>query len=170
VELFNAEVVDDSSYRCFVQRTHHLLTPKPSLAGGAHSLITVSINLSVRYKKIHQCLSVPDNQQTHSVPTPLTRGRVVCTHCAATPAADTAAPIACGTVQDPALSSACGTGQDPRRAAEGRAAIAMPRGVLKANLPSKICETCQKPFTWRKVRPCFTPHQRLQHALKYLPP
>ncbi|KAI8464040.1 MAG: hypothetical protein J3K34DRAFT_441845 [Monoraphidium minutum] len=27
----------------------------------------------------------------------------------------------------------------------------MPRGVLKSNLPSKICESCQRPFTWRKV-------------------
>lgn len=24
------------------------------------------------------------------------------------------------------------------------------RGVKKQNLPSKICITCQKPFTWRK--------------------
>ncbi|PNW70759.1 hypothetical protein CHLRE_17g733174v5 [Chlamydomonas reinhardtii] len=27
----------------------------------------------------------------------------------------------------------------------------MPRGVKKENLPSKICATCEKPFTWRKV-------------------
>jgi hypothetical protein len=27
----------------------------------------------------------------------------------------------------------------------------MPRGVKKENLPSKVCETCQRPFTWRKV-------------------
>lgn len=27
----------------------------------------------------------------------------------------------------------------------------MPRGVLKSNLPSKICATCQRPFTWRKL-------------------
>jgi hypothetical protein len=27
----------------------------------------------------------------------------------------------------------------------------MPRGVLKQNLPSKVCETCLRPFTWRKV-------------------
>lgn len=27
----------------------------------------------------------------------------------------------------------------------------MPRGVKKENLPSKICETCNKPFNWRKV-------------------
>ncbi|EFJ45701.1 hypothetical protein VOLCADRAFT_63265 [Volvox carteri f. nagariensis] len=27
----------------------------------------------------------------------------------------------------------------------------MPRGVKKENLPSKICATCQRPFTWRKV-------------------
>jgi len=24
------------------------------------------------------------------------------------------------------------------------------RGVKKENLPSKICPTCQRPFTWRK--------------------
>lgn len=27
----------------------------------------------------------------------------------------------------------------------------MPRGVAKQNLPSKVCEVCQRPFTWRKV-------------------
>ncbi|OSX74044.1 LOW QUALITY PROTEIN: hypothetical protein BU14_0313s0030 [Porphyra umbilicalis] len=27
---------------------------------------------------------------------------------------------------------------------------AMPRGVAKANLPSKVCVTCSRPFTWRK--------------------
>jgi hypothetical protein len=27
----------------------------------------------------------------------------------------------------------------------------MPRGVDKANLPSKMCEVCKRPFTWRKV-------------------
>lgn len=27
----------------------------------------------------------------------------------------------------------------------------MPRGVLKENLPSKICVVCKRPFTWRKV-------------------
>lgn len=27
----------------------------------------------------------------------------------------------------------------------------MPRGVKKENLPSKICEVCNRPFTWRKV-------------------
>lgn len=27
----------------------------------------------------------------------------------------------------------------------------MPRGVDKANLPAKTCETCGRPFTWRKV-------------------
>lgn len=26
----------------------------------------------------------------------------------------------------------------------------MPRGVKKENLPSKVCETCERPFTWRK--------------------
>ena len=26
----------------------------------------------------------------------------------------------------------------------------MPRGVKKENLPSKICVTCERPFTWRK--------------------
>lgn len=26
----------------------------------------------------------------------------------------------------------------------------MPRGVKKENLPSKICVSCQRPFTWRK--------------------
>ena len=28
--------------------------------------------------------------------------------------------------------------------------FAMPRGVKKENLPSKICVTCNRPFTWRK--------------------
>jgi hypothetical protein len=28
--------------------------------------------------------------------------------------------------------------------------INMPRGVKKENLPSKICEVCHKPYTWRK--------------------
>lgn len=27
----------------------------------------------------------------------------------------------------------------------------MPRGIAKANLPSKICVVCQRPFTWRKL-------------------
>jgi len=27
---------------------------------------------------------------------------------------------------------------------------AMPRGVKKENLPSKICVKCARPFTWRK--------------------
>lgn len=27
----------------------------------------------------------------------------------------------------------------------------MPRGVAKENLPSKICASCNRPFTWRKV-------------------
>jgi hypothetical protein len=26
----------------------------------------------------------------------------------------------------------------------------MPRGVKKADLPVKACQTCGKPFTWRK--------------------
>ena len=26
----------------------------------------------------------------------------------------------------------------------------MPRGVLKENLPSKVCASCERPFTWRK--------------------
>lgn len=26
----------------------------------------------------------------------------------------------------------------------------MPRGVKKGDLPSKICATCGRPFTWRK--------------------
>lgn len=26
----------------------------------------------------------------------------------------------------------------------------MPRGVKKSDLPEKICETCGKPFSWRK--------------------
>jgi hypothetical protein len=26
----------------------------------------------------------------------------------------------------------------------------MPRGVKKENLPSKVCVTCNRPFTWRK--------------------
>ncbi|MEO1288956.1 MAG: DUF2256 domain-containing protein [Chloroflexota bacterium] len=26
----------------------------------------------------------------------------------------------------------------------------MPRGIKKENLPEKICETCGRPFTWRK--------------------
>ncbi|MCF8253968.1 MAG: DUF2256 domain-containing protein [Bacteroidia bacterium] len=24
------------------------------------------------------------------------------------------------------------------------------KGVKKENLPSKLCKTCQRPFTWRK--------------------
>lgn len=39
-----------------------------------------------------------------------------------------------------------------RRQPAAAAAAAMPRGVDKAHLPSKVCETCQRPFTWRKVR------------------
>jgi hypothetical protein len=27
----------------------------------------------------------------------------------------------------------------------------MPRGVAKEHLPSKVCATCNRPFTWRKV-------------------
>jgi len=27
---------------------------------------------------------------------------------------------------------------------------AMPRGVKKENLPSKVCLVCNRPFTWRK--------------------
>ncbi|MES2649183.1 MAG: DUF2256 domain-containing protein [Bacteroidota bacterium] len=27
----------------------------------------------------------------------------------------------------------------------------MPKNVKKENLPSKICLTCGRPFTWRKV-------------------
>lgn len=26
----------------------------------------------------------------------------------------------------------------------------MPRGVAKANLPSKMCPVCERPFFWRK--------------------
>ncbi|MFL2917083.1 MAG: DUF2256 domain-containing protein [Thalassobaculaceae bacterium] len=26
----------------------------------------------------------------------------------------------------------------------------MPKGIKKANLPHRICATCEKPFTWRK--------------------
>lgn len=26
----------------------------------------------------------------------------------------------------------------------------MPRGVLKENLPQKMCVVCKRPFTWRK--------------------
>lgn len=26
----------------------------------------------------------------------------------------------------------------------------MPRGVKKENLPTKVCITCNRPFTWRK--------------------
>ena len=26
----------------------------------------------------------------------------------------------------------------------------MPRGVEEENLPSKVCEVCKRPFTWRK--------------------
>jgi hypothetical protein len=32
-----------------------------------------------------------------------------------------------------------------------RSSARMPRGVAKANLPSKMCVVCQRPFTWRKV-------------------
>lgn len=28
--------------------------------------------------------------------------------------------------------------------------MAMPRNVLKANLPTKLCQVCGRPFTWRK--------------------
>merc|ERR1711907_142951 len=28
--------------------------------------------------------------------------------------------------------------------------LSMPRGVKKENLPTKVCVTCQRPFTWRK--------------------
>lgn len=42
---------------------------------------------------------------------------------------------------------------DLRRALllRGRGGVDPMRGVDKANLPSKVCETCQRPFTWRKV-------------------
>jgi hypothetical protein len=26
----------------------------------------------------------------------------------------------------------------------------MPKGIKKQNLPSKMCQTCARPFTWRK--------------------
>ncbi len=26
----------------------------------------------------------------------------------------------------------------------------MPKGVAKANLPTKVCAACARPFTWRK--------------------
>lgn len=26
----------------------------------------------------------------------------------------------------------------------------MPQGIAKANLPSKLCPVCQRPFVWRK--------------------
>ncbi len=26
----------------------------------------------------------------------------------------------------------------------------MPRGVAKANLPTKVCPVCERPFAWRK--------------------
>ncbi len=26
----------------------------------------------------------------------------------------------------------------------------MPRGIKKENLPQKVCETCGRPFVWRK--------------------
>lgn len=32
-----------------------------------------------------------------------------------------------------------------------RGSEAMPKGIKKENLPSKICLTCKRPFTWRKV-------------------
>jgi hypothetical protein len=28
---------------------------------------------------------------------------------------------------------------------------AMPKGIKKENLPSKVCVVCDRPFTWRKV-------------------
>merc|ERR1719387_2954226 len=35
-----------------------------------------------------------------------------------------------------------------------RGSRAMPRGVKKENLPTKDCEVCGRPFTWRKkVKP-----------------
>ena len=27
----------------------------------------------------------------------------------------------------------------------------MPRGIAKANLPTKLCAACARPFTWRKA-------------------
>ena len=53
----------------------------------------------------------------------------------------------------------------------------MPRGVLKANLPSKICVTCERPFTWRKKwencwsdvttcsKSCNGKRKKLKHAI-----
>ena len=37
-----------------------------------------------------------------------------------------------------------------RSASLARQAQRMPRNVAKQNLPSKICVTCNRPFTWRK--------------------
>lgn len=37
-----------------------------------------------------------------------------------------------------------------RRGSSNTGPVKMPRGVKKENLPSKICVTCGRPFTWRK--------------------
>lgn len=38
----------------------------------------------------------------------------------------------------------------PRKTSVGPQLFAMPRGVLKENLPEKVCVSCGRPFTWRK--------------------
>ena len=50
----------------------------------------------------------------------------------------------------------------------------MPRGVLKANLPSKLCQTCGLPFTWRKKVCSYAAHPRTHtkhpHPRTHTPP
>jgi hypothetical protein len=41
-------------------------------------------------------------------------------------------------------------GRSKKAAYSSSTPISMPRGVKKENLPSKICVTCGRPFTWRK--------------------
>lgn len=42
-------------------------------------------------------------------------------------------------------------GQPPVTCRQSTGREGMPRGVLKENLPSKVCAVCERPFTWRKV-------------------
>lgn len=47
-------------------------------------------------------------------------------------------------------SSTDGSRQKNNRNSSSKTPMKMPRGVKKENLPSKICATCGRPFTWRK--------------------
>lgn len=47
----------------------------------------------------------------------------------------------------------------------------MPRGIKKENLPSKICVTCNRPFTWRKVSRLYGNTHKVNYTfsqIKYL--